>query len=167
MKEWFVVQTHYNLEDLALNNIKKSGFEVYCPKYLKTITHARQTKKVLKPLFPRYIFVSFNKKNNDWIKINYLRGVSSLIMNNKYTSSLPIFFIKDLKNYELKNGVINLYEYIKAMKKNNKFKFLFSKQKLIDGISTGVEKANYVRLLINLFGRELYCWVSKKKIEAV
>ena len=102
MKEWFVVQTHYNLEDLALNNIKKSGFEVYCPKYLKTITHARQTKKVLKPLFPRYIFVSFNKKNNDWIKINYLRGVSSLIMNNKYTSSLPIFFIKDLKNYELK-----------------------------------------------------------------
>ena len=53
------------------------------------------------------------------------------------------------------------------MKKNNKFKFLFSKQKLIDGISTGVEKANYVRLLINLFGRELYCWVSKKKIEAV
>ena len=50
MKEWFVVQTHYNLEDLALNNIKKSGFEVYCPKYLKTITHARQTKKVLKPL---------------------------------------------------------------------------------------------------------------------
>ena len=88
-------------------------------------------------------------------------------MNNKYTSSLPIFFIKDLKNYELKNGVINLYEYIKAMKKNNKFKFLFSKQKLIDGISTGVEKANYVRLLINLFGRELYCWVSKKKIEAV
>ena len=52
MKEWFVVQTHYNLEDLALNNIKKSGFEVYCPKYLKTITHARQTKKVLKPLFP-------------------------------------------------------------------------------------------------------------------
>ena len=86
MKEWFVVQTHYNLEDLALNNIKKSVFEVYCPKYLKTITHARQTKKVLKPLFPRYIFVSFNKKNNDWIKINYLRGVSSLIMNNKYTS---------------------------------------------------------------------------------
>jgi len=167
MKEWFVVQTHANLEDLAINSIKKSGFDVYCPKYLRTITHARQTKKVLKPLFPRYIFVSFSKKNSNWIKINYLRGVSSLIMNNECISSLPSFFINDLKNYELKNGVINLYEYIKSTKKNNKFKFLFSKQKLIDGISTGVEKSNYVRLLIKLFGRELYCWVSKKKVEAI
>lgn len=167
MKEWFVVQTHANLEDLAINSIKKSGFDVYCPKYLKTTTHARQTKKVLKPLFPRYIFVSFSKKNNKWIKINYLRGVSTLIMNNECISSLPMFFINDLKKYELKNGGINLYEYIKSTKKNNKFKFLFSKQKLINGISTGVEKANYVRLLIKLFGRELYCWVSKKKVEAV
>ena len=60
MKEWFVVQTQANSEQIAAANIKQKGFEVYYPNFFKTISHARKTKKVIKPLFPRYIFVSFN-----------------------------------------------------------------------------------------------------------
>ena len=66
MKEWFVVQTQVNSEQIAAANIKQKGFEVYYPNFFKTISHARKTKKVIKPLFPRYIFVSFNKNKDNW-----------------------------------------------------------------------------------------------------
>ena len=48
MKEWFVVQTQVNSEQIAAANIKQKGFEVYYPNFLKTISHARKTKKVIK-----------------------------------------------------------------------------------------------------------------------
>ena len=167
LKEWFVVQTHRDAENLAIKGIKELGFEVYCPKYLKTVTHARKTRKILKPLFPRYIFVSFKRNNNDWIKINFTRGVSSLISVNKYLTALSSFFLNNIKKYEAKDGIIDFYDYIVSIKKIKKFSFLFSNHKLVKGVYTGIEKTNQVRLLINLLGREIYCWVSKEKIEAL
>ena len=167
MKEWFVVQTQVNSEQIAVADIKQKGFEVYYPNFLKTISHARKTKKVIKPLFPRYVFVSFNKKKDNWTKINYLRGVSSLVMLNQYLTSLPNFFVDNLKKYELENGTISFHKYITSKKKDHNFKFLLSKQRFINGFYSGIEKTNQVKLLINLFGRELYCWVSKNRIETV
>lgn len=167
LKEWFVVQTHRDSEDLAINGIKKLGFDVYCPKYLKTTSHARKKEKVLKPLFSRYIFVSFTRNNNNWRKINFTRGVNSLISANNYLTALPNFFLKNIRKHETNEGSIDFYKYIVSIKKNKNFSFLFSNKKFIKGVSTGVEKANQVRLLINLLGREIYCWVSKDKIEAV
>ena len=167
LKEWFVVQTHLDSEDLAVNGIKKLGFEVYCPKYLKITSHARKKQKILKPLFSRYIFVSFKRNNINWRKINFTRGVSSIISANNYLTALPNFFLKNIRKYETKDEIIDFYKYIVSIKEKKEFSFLFSNKKIIKGISTGVEKANQVRLLINLLGREIYCWVSKDKIEAV
>ena len=166
LKEWFVVQTHRDAEDLAVNGIKKLGFDVYCPKYLKNVSHARKKEKILKPLFPRYIFVSFRRNSINWTKINFTRGVSSLIMMDNYLTALPDFFLNNIKKHESKDGVIDFYKYIVSIKKIEKFSFLFTNNKFFKGISTGVEKANQVRLLINLLGRDIYCWVSKEKIEA-
>jgi len=166
MKEWFVVSTHHNSEDLAIRNLERKGFQTYCPKYFRTISHARKIKKVLRPLFPKYIFVSFDRKKDNWLNINFLRGINSLIMVNRYITSLPNFFIDNLKKYELNKGIINICDYITSTEDQKNFNFLISKKKLINGLYTGIKKKNQVKLLINLFGRDLFCWVSNKKLEA-
>ena len=166
MKEWFVVSTHYNSEDLAIQSIEKKGFTTYCPKYIKTISHARKVKRVLRPLFPKYVFVLFDRKHDNWSKINFLRGVNSLIMVDKYVTSLPSFFIEGLKKFELDQGVINMCNYVTSKDDCRNFNFSISNNKLIDGLYTGIKKKNQVKLLINFFKRELFCRVSNKKIEA-
>ena len=108
----------------------------------------------------------FDRKHDNWSKINFLRGVNSLIMVDKYVTSLPSFFIEGLKKFELDQGVINMCNYVTSKDDCRNFNFSISNNKLIDGLYTGIKKKNQVKLLINFFKRELFCWVSNKKIEA-
>ena len=102
-------------------------------------------------------------KNTDEFK----EPMHALISTNNYLTALPNFFLKNIRKHETEDGIIDFYQYIVSIKKKKNFSFLFSNKKIIKGISTGVEKANQVRLLINLLGREIYCWVSKDRIEAI
>jgi len=87
-------------------------------------------------------------------------------MVDKYVTSLPSFFIEGLKKFELDQGVINMCNYVTSKDDCRNFNFSISNNKLIDGLYTGIKKKNQVKLLINFFKRELFCWVSNKKIEA-
>jgi transcriptional antiterminator RfaH len=43
-------------EHVAIENLTRQKFVVYCPMELKRIRHARRTQDVVRPLFPGYIF---------------------------------------------------------------------------------------------------------------
>ena len=57
MRYWYVIYTIHNQEFRAEANLKKQGFQLYLPKYIGTRKHARKVDKILKPLFPRYLFI--------------------------------------------------------------------------------------------------------------
>lgn len=46
----------------------------------REVRHARKVRSVNRPLFPGYIFVSFDVETTQWRAINSTYGVSSLIM---------------------------------------------------------------------------------------
>ena len=52
-KNWYVVQTQANGEFRAAENLRRQGFDVYLPRYLKRLRHARKVDFTAKPLFPR------------------------------------------------------------------------------------------------------------------
>ena len=80
----------------------------------------------------------FDRKHDNWSKINFLRGVNSLIMVDKYVTSLPSFFIEGLKKFELDQGVINMCNYVTSKDDCRNFNFSISNNKLIDGLYTGI-----------------------------
>ena len=77
---WFVAQLKPNGFAKAKFNLERQGFKTFMPLVERTVNHARTKKQVMRALFPGYIFLTFDRENTQWRKINNTFGVSNLIM---------------------------------------------------------------------------------------
>ena len=80
LSDWFVVKTHAGKEQLACDHLVRQGFEIFSPK-LRSGRSARNGRKqtVLRPLFPGYVFISFDPSTVRWQAIDSTFGVSRLV----------------------------------------------------------------------------------------
>src|ERR1700753_504542 len=86
---WYVVQTQANGEAKAAEHLRRQGYEIYLPRYLKRRRHARKVDFVAKPLFPRYMFVAVDVATQSWRSIQSTAGVSRLVTNGDGPASVP------------------------------------------------------------------------------
>ena len=101
-KEWFIIQLKPNSHDLATKNLNRQGFETFLPLLDITLRKASRFVASTKPLFPGYMFISFDKTELKWHKINNTYGVSRLVTFNSRVKSLPSTFVENLMNqYDL------------------------------------------------------------------
>ena len=100
MKNWYVVYTQPNGENLADLHLQRQGFEVYLPRYSKMISHARYLKKVSRPLFQRYLFVRLNIETQLWRSINGTLGVTRLVSRGEKPVAVPEGIVDELKKRE-------------------------------------------------------------------
>jgi transcriptional antiterminator RfaH len=100
MSKWYVVYSHASRENEAFEHLKRQGFEAYLPKHLKTRRHARRKEQVLRPLFPRYLFVRLDLDYSPWRAINSTRGVIHLICHGEEPASLPDGLIEEMRGRE-------------------------------------------------------------------
>lgn len=100
MQGWFVVNTKPGCEKLANTAIQEGGFETFFPTHTKEIRHARRTQLVERPLFPLYIFVTFDPEqqfpNAHWGAILHMRGVRT-ILGMRRQLGIPANWIRDDK----------------------------------------------------------------------
>ena len=57
---WYAVQTQPNRENVAVANLERQGFDVWMPLCERIIRHARQARRVRRPLFPGYLFINLD-----------------------------------------------------------------------------------------------------------
>jgi transcriptional antiterminator RfaH len=74
MAQWFVARAHANAKSKARVNLVRQGYEGYLPLCRRTRTHARR-QIVQRPLFPGYLFVSFEIESTAWRSIFSTIGV--------------------------------------------------------------------------------------------
>jgi len=87
--QWFVAHTQPQREDLAAFHLRQQGYEVFLPKCHKVRMHARKKEVVLRPLFPRYLFVYLNLMVDPWISVDSTRGVA-YILRNRGSEPIPM-----------------------------------------------------------------------------
>lgn len=103
---WLVVNTHTHKEPLAEENLKRQGFDTYCPKIRKTIRHARRAETVLRPLFAGYIFVAPPGEGGvRWRQVHSTFGVRAIVGGLENPGLLDSAFIKGLKAREIDGAV--------------------------------------------------------------
>ena len=73
---WYVTQTRPHAETKAAEHLRRQGFAVYLPRYLKQRRHARRVERAAAPLFPRYVFVSIDLATQRWLSIDSTIGVT-------------------------------------------------------------------------------------------
>ena len=150
-KEWFVLQFKPNSHHKAKKNLNLQGFDTFLPLHEVTLRKASRFVKSTKPLFPGYMFVSFDKTENKWHKIKNPYGVSRLITFNSILKSIPTIFVDHLMTRYDSSGK---FLPIQKLKKGDQVKIL--KGPFADFIAT-VEKYETdqrIWILMDLMGRK-------------
>ena len=88
-KAWYLLQFKPNSYRIAELNLKRQGFETFIP--LQEITKRKFSRFVncVIPLFPGYMFVSFDLNESLWTKIRSTSGVLRLVSIGGIPKVLP------------------------------------------------------------------------------
>jgi transcription antitermination factor NusG len=86
---WYVVQSQPHKEFYAARNLQNQGFRPFVPQIRKTVRHARRTRTVLAPLFPRYLFVSLDLSCDHWRSVRGTFGVACMVMDSDIPRPVP------------------------------------------------------------------------------
>lgn len=95
-KNWFLLQFKPNSHHLAERNLHRQGFETFLP--MRDVTQRKSTRFVnnRRPLFPGYMFVTFNIETGPWYKINGTLGVAKLVSFNGILKAVPLDLVTGL-----------------------------------------------------------------------
>ena len=95
-KEWFIVQFKPNKQNQAAKNLNRQGFETFLPLIDTTLRETSRFINTTRPLYPGYMFITFDRTKYKWHKINNTYGVSRLLTFNSTLKSIPATFINNL-----------------------------------------------------------------------
>ena len=103
---WLVAMTQPHREAIAISNLERQTFRVYCPMVRKRIRHARRSMDVERPLFPGYVFVAFEAEKR-WQAIRSTVGLRSLVRCGDAPGYLDGAFVKALREREIDGIVVS------------------------------------------------------------
>lgn len=79
-RRWYVAHTRPHKEGFAEENLRRLGFTTFAPRIERTVRSARRSRQVLRPMFPRYLFVAMDLSVDRWRSAAGAFGVANLIM---------------------------------------------------------------------------------------
>ena len=100
---WYVVQTRPHAEFKAQDHLRRQGFTTYLPKLIRARRHARKTEQVIRPLFPRYMFVRVDGAVG-WHSIRSTFGVSRLVGGENGPTAVREGIVESLRESEGTDG---------------------------------------------------------------
>lgn len=101
MKRWFVACTKPHREASAAEQLRRQSYGVWLPRLQRTRRHARRFDTILTPMFPGYLFVSFDPAVEPWRRINGTFGIRHLVCGNAGPTPLPDDFVASLRSRSL------------------------------------------------------------------
>lgn len=166
MKRWYVVYTRPSAELSAVGHLQRQGFDAYLPRCRKILRHARRETTVLRPLFPRYLFVGFDCAVDRWRSINGTVGVSRLVCHGERPTALPDGVVDSLRDSEIDGGVVPLSQLVMFDPGAN-LRVLDGAFRGQTGTYHGMTESERVVLLCNMIGRQVKVALPIHAVEAV
>ncbi len=156
---WFVAMTKPGHEGIAAVNLQRQGFVWYYPKYLHKKPGA---KAVVRPLFPRYIFV---KLETVWHSLCGTRGISYLLMGGHGPQLLPDPVIEAIQLREDKTGLYQLLA-PPRFRKGSKVKASEGPLAGLLLFYEGMSSHDRVKVLADLLGRKCTVEIEERLLAA-
>jgi transcriptional antiterminator RfaH len=151
---WYAVHTHPRAEFKALSHLLRQDYQIYLPRYVKKIRHARKIEQVIRPFFPRYLFVNLNLATKGWRAIRSTVGVNNIVCFGEQPAPLPGGIIHALRRQESADGFIQ-FAHKNPLKPGDPVVVLsgpFARQL---GLCSGVSDNERVQILLDLLGRKV------------
>jgi transcriptional antiterminator RfaH len=151
---WYVAQTHPHAEAKAEVHLRRQGYSVYVPRYLKRRRHARRSDTVAAPLFPRYLFVAIDIATQRWRSVQSTIGVARLVCHGERPAVLDGGIIRGLRNREDARGFVQVERRV-TFKAGDPVRVQEGAFASCLGLFEGVTDAERVTILLDLLGRQV------------
>ncbi|HEV7284182.1 MAG TPA: transcription termination/antitermination NusG family protein [Kaistia sp.] len=142
---WHVAYTHAGTEARAESNLRRQGFATYTPRVAAVRRHAWREEVVRRPLFSRYVFVSFDPLTAKWRPMLGTVGVMSLLRQHERPAPISAELVEGLRRREAAD----------------EFELRRGDARLVPGSSVRVESGPFAELIGRI---ELYCDVDRVKL---
>jgi transcriptional antiterminator RfaH len=162
---WYVAQTHPHGEAKASVHLRRQGFSVYVPRYLKQRRHARRVEKIAAPLFPSYLFVSIDLRTQRWLAIDSTIGVARLVRDGNRPAPVPQLVIDALICRQDADGFVQL-ERRPQFSAGDKIRIVGGAFSDCYGLYEGMSSRERVAVLLELLGRKVRIVLDTEIIEA-
>jgi transcriptional antiterminator RfaH len=162
--EWYVVRTQPRAEEKAVRHLANQGFAAYLPRYQRRVRHARQSKIVLRPLFPSYLFVHLDPNLCRWRSINGTIGVREILTNGVTPLAVHQQIIDEIRAREDETGAVKLVR--PAFTRGQLVRLLDGPLADISALFEEMRDENRAVLLISLLGRKVRLQVAAEDIAA-
>jgi len=154
MKKWYAINTKPHSEFKVINYLNYNSVETFMPKIFLNRSHAGKKDKVIKPLFPSYLFASIDINNSSFRKINNTFGVKSILGYGKEPAEVSNTVIDSLMEITDAEGLV---------KNINKSYYNIGQEIKINdgpfmgfvGKFCGMKDDQRVIILLNILGRNL------------
>lgn len=162
---WYVVHTQPGAEFKAAAHLQRQGYKTYLPRHRRLVRHARRADMVLRPLFPRYLFVDVDREVMPWRPILSTQGVANVVRSCDEPVAVADTVIETLRHREVA-GDFDRTGDVRRLEPGDSVR-----------IATG-PFADYIGRLVEAFGDERVCilfeimgrpvrsWLSASVLEA-
>lgn len=154
MKRWHAVFTRPHCEVRAEINLARQGYEVYLPRLRKALRHARRVENVLRPLFPRYLFVALDPQRDGWRPILSTFGVTDMVRFADTPADVPSALIDALRAREVE-GALSETPAAASWKMGEKLRVFSGVFAEMVGKLEAMSGFDRVSLLLEVMGREV------------
>jgi len=165
MRRWYVVHSHPNSERRALENLARQGYTAWLPRVRKRRRHARRSEVVLRPLFPRYLFIETDLLVTPWRPVLSTYGVADLIIGPDGPIPVPDDVIHALRARADDAGVVELKT--PALDPGAKVRLTAGPLAELEGVFETSTDADRVAVLLRLMGRSIRVVVPGGDIEPI
>jgi len=159
---WYAVQTQPNRENLAVAHLERQGFDVWLPCCERIVKHARQIKRVRRPLFPGYLFINFDLEAARWRTINGTIGVKNIVSFGRTPSVVDSEFITALKASESLDGFVDTGN--DNLKPDQDVEILSGPMAGQIGKLLSLDAGNRVTVLLQMLGHFVHGQISRKAV---
>lgn len=155
---WYCVYTRPQLEELAVRHLGFQGFETFLPKMLRPYRGADR----MRPMFPSYLFVAFDRASTAWRTIHSTIGVKRLFSADP-EHPIPVAdeIIDALRNLEAQPDMP--VEYVVP---GTALKLIDGSLKGHEGICTWAER-DRIKLLLEIMNRQVEVLVERKMVSVL
>jgi len=161
-KRWYAVHTRPHAEARALENLERQGFEAWLPLYRKQRRRARRSEQVLRPLFPRYLFVALDLDGEQWRPVLSTYGVADLVSSGDGPLALADAVIDALRARADEDGH---YTLARGLKSGDKVRIESGPMRALEGILEVEGDTDRVVVMLHLLGREVRVKLSSDEID--
>jgi transcriptional antiterminator RfaH len=165
MITWYAAYTHPGAETKAHEHLLRQGYATYLPRYRRWVRHARKGAQVLRPLFPRYLFVGVDRLTQRWRPIRSTAGVVGLVTGAEEPVPVAPEIIETLRRRQ-GEGAFDLVSAAQRLRDGDLVRVTEGPFADLVGRLLSVADHERVYILLDLLGRAVRADVPAAAVEA-